>query len=308
MFAMKKTLWWGISFYLSISLHTVAFAQSHLLNISFNQPLKYKIDYIDPRFNLTKEQFMQIGQEAAEIWQKETGKTYFIYDSQAELTINLVFDDYQAVQNEKKININKLLEQQEEWQKKNKAIYLFKQQIDQETALLNEEKLQLNNKFQQYQKDVSLYNRGNLGKFNQAELITRQTELNQQSLELKTKFSQHSNKIENLNSQIKQINQQQNQLNEAIKQINLATTAGPETFHKGLFSHNQIQIYGFTSLDDLRLTLAHEFGHALGLKHTTDPKSLMYPRLKEQDIHNFKLTNSDLDLLGPFYGSNNENH
>lgn len=46
------------------------------------------------------------------------------------------------------------------------------------------------------------------------------------------------------------------------------------------------------------MTLAHELGHALGLKHTTDPKSLMYPYLKEQDIHNFKLTDSDLDLLG----------
>jgi len=169
-------------------------------------------------------------------------------------------------------------------------------------------KLQLNNKFEQYQQDVTLYNQGNLGKINQIDLIKGQTQLNKQSLELKAKFIQHSNKIESLNSQIKQINQQQSLLNEAIKQINLATTVGPETFHKGLFSHNQIQIYGFTSFDDLRLTLAHEFGHALGLKHTTDPKSLMYPRLKEQDIHNFKLTDSDLNLLGSFYKSNSENH
>ncbi|RIX22116.1 matrixin, partial [Acinetobacter baumannii] len=26
------------------------------------------------------------------------------------------------------------------------------------------------------------------------------------------------------------------------------------------------------------------------------------------DIHNFKLTNSDLDLLATLYGSNDENH
>ncbi len=77
-FAMKKFLWWGMSFYLSMSLHTVVFAQSNLSSVTFNQPLKYKIDFIDPRFHLTKEQFMQIGQEAAEIWQKETGKTYFL--------------------------------------------------------------------------------------------------------------------------------------------------------------------------------------------------------------------------------------
>ncbi|VCX08116.1 hypothetical protein BANRA_02914 [Acinetobacter baumannii] len=32
------------------------------------------MDYIDPRFKLTKEQFIQIGKEAAEIWQKKLGK------------------------------------------------------------------------------------------------------------------------------------------------------------------------------------------------------------------------------------------
>ncbi len=102
-FCHEKFLWWGISLYFSISLQVAAFAQSNLSNISFNQPLKYRMDYIDPRFKLTKEQFIQIGKEAAEIWQKETGKTYFIYDSQAELTINLVLDNQQATQNERKI-------------------------------------------------------------------------------------------------------------------------------------------------------------------------------------------------------------
>jgi len=305
---MKKFLWWGMSFYLSMSLYTVALAQSHVSNISFNQPLKYKIDYIDPRFHISKEKFVQIGQEAAEIWQKETGKTYFIYDSEAELTINLIFDNYQTVQNERKININKLLQQQEEWQEKNNALLFYKQQIEQESALLNKEKITLNLKFEQYQKDVTLFNQGSYGQFTQAELSKRQAELTQLSSELKAKFSQHSNKIENLNAQIKQINQQQSMLNQSIKQFNLSLTPTPETFHKGLFSQNQIQIYGFSSFDDLRLTLAHEFGHALGLKHTTDPKSLMYPLLKEQDIHNFKLTNSDLNLLSSFYGSNGENH
>ncbi|MFC0787855.1 matrixin family metalloprotease [Acinetobacter baumannii] len=284
---MKKFLWWGISLYFSISLQVATFAQSNLSNISFNQPLKYRMDYIDPRFELTKEQFIQIGKEAAEIWQKETGKTYFIYDSQAELTINLVLDNQQATQNERKNSINEILKQQEEWREKNKAILLFKQQIDQET---------------------SLFNQGNYGQFTQSSLNKRQAELSQLSLELQTKFSQHSNKIEVLNRQIKQINQQQNLLNQSIEQFNLSTTSGSKTFHKGLFSQNQIQIYGFTSFDDLRLTLAHEFGHALGLKHTDDPKSLMYPLLREQDIHNFKLTNSDLDLLATLYGSNDENH
>ncbi|NUL20797.1 hypothetical protein HUN27_28675, partial [Agrobacterium tumefaciens] len=101
---------------------------------------------------------------------------------------------------------------------------------------------------------VSLFNQGNYGQFTQSSLNKRQAELSQLSLELQTKFSQHSNKIERLNRQIKQINQQQNLLNQSIEQFNLSTTSGSKTFHKGLFSQNQIQIYGFTSFDDLRLT------------------------------------------------------
>ncbi len=159
---MKKFLWWGISLYFSISLQVAAFAQSNLSNISFNQPLKYRIDYIDPRFELTKEQFIQIGKEAAEIWQKKLGKPIF-YDSQAELTINLVLDNQQATQNERKNSINELLKQQEEWREKNKAILLFKQQIDQETSLLNKEKENLKYKFEQYQKDVSLLIKETMG-------------------------------------------------------------------------------------------------------------------------------------------------
>ncbi len=126
---MKKFLWWGISLYFSISLQVATFAQSNLSNISFNQPLKYRIDYIDPRFELTKEQFIQIGKEAAEIWQKETGKTYFIYDSQAELTINLVLDNQQATKNERKNSINELLKQQEEWREKIKLFFYLNNKL-----------------------------------------------------------------------------------------------------------------------------------------------------------------------------------
>ncbi len=104
-------------------------------------------------------------------------------------------DNQQATKNERKNSINELLKQQEEWREKNKAILLFKQQIDQETSLLNKEKENLNYKIEQYQKDVSLFNQGNYGQFTQSSLNKRQAELSQLSLELQTKFSQHIVKL-----------------------------------------------------------------------------------------------------------------
>lgn len=155
---------------------------------------------------------------------------------------------------------------------------------------------------------MTRFNQGEQRYYRADELKEQQNQLQQKSGNLQNESNNLNIKIQLLNAKIKELNQEQSDLTTLMTQFKLEQKASIQPFHKGLFSQNQIQIYGYTSLNDLRLTLAHEFGHALGLKHTTDPKSLMYPRLKEQDIHNFKLTDSDLELLGSIYSSIKENH
>lgn len=305
---MKKFLWWGISLCLCIGLQTTSFAQSNLLIGSSHQPLKYQIAFIDPRFQLTKEQLIEISQQAAEIWHKETGKTYFIYDPEAQLSINLIYDDHQIIKSEQQENLNALLQKQEQWRIKNEEIILNKQEIDQLSSDLNKKRNSLKAEFEHYQRDVTDFNQGEHLYYLTDELKERQNQLQQISGNLQNESNNLNFKIQLLNIKIKELNQEQSDLTTLMTQFKLEQKASIQTFHKGLFSQNQIQIYGYASLNDLRLTLAHEFGHALGLKHTTDPKSLMYPRLKEQDIHNFKLTDSDLELLGSIYSSIKENH
>lgn len=305
---MKKFLWWGLSLCLCIGLQTMLFAQSNLPISSSQQPLKYRIAFIDPRFQLTKEQFMKVSQQAAEIWQKETGKIYFTYDSEAQLSINLIYDDHQIIKNEQQNSLNTLLQKQEQWRIKNEEIVLNKKEVEQLSTDLNKKKSSLKNEFEQYQRDVTRFNQGEHQYYRADELKERQKQLEQKSENIKNESNNLNFIIQSLNLKIKELNQEQSDLTTLMTQLELEQKANIQTFHKGLFSQNQIQIYGYASLNDLRLTLAHEFGHALGLKHTTDPKSLMYPRLKEQDIHNFKLTDSDLELLGSIYSSIKENH
>ncbi|MCG6039465.1 matrixin family metalloprotease [Acinetobacter baumannii] len=305
---MKKILWWGLSLCVCIGFQTTSFAQNNLAMGSSNQPLKYRIAFIDPRFQLTREKFIEVSQQAAEIWQKETGKTYFIYDSQAQLSINLIYDDHQMLKDEQQNNLDALLQKQEAWRIKNEEIVLNKQEVAQLSSDLNKRKISLKAEFEQYQQNVTRFNQGEHRYYRTDELKEQQNQLQQKSGNLQNESNSLNYKIQLLNSKIRELNEEQNDLSSLKTQFKLEQKASIQPFHKGLFNQNQIQIYGYASLNDLRLTLAHEFGHALGLKHTTDPKSLMYPRLKEQDIHNFKLTDSDLELLGSIYSLIKENH
>ncbi|USP40493.1 matrixin family metalloprotease [Acinetobacter sp. XS-4] len=305
---MKKILWWGLSLCLCIGFQTTIFAQSNLPRGLSNQPLKYRIAFIDPRFQLTQEKFIEVSQQAAEIWHKETGKSYFIYDPEAELSINLIYDDHQMMKSEQQENLNSLMQKQEQWRIKNEEIVLNKQEVDQLSSDLSKKKISLKAEFEQYQRDVTRFNQGEHRYYHAGELKEQQNELQQKSGNLQNESNNLNLKIQLLNTKIKKLNQEQSDLTTLMTQFKLEQKTSIQPFHKGLFSKNQIQIYGYASLNDLRLTLAHEFGHALGLKHTTDPKSLMYPRLKEQDIYNFKLTDSDLELLGSSYSSIEGNH
>ncbi|RZF49601.1 matrixin family metalloprotease [Acinetobacter halotolerans] len=286
--------------YMSVSPVSYAQNNSHNASSHIHQsvetPLYYRIAEIDPRFNLTTQQVLELTQQAANIWTQETGKQHFIYDPHAKFSIHLVYDERQQQSSHRIQGLNQITQQQKQWENQNQQLQQAKDEIEKTTLLLANKQTQLTAQFQQYNADVQQFNQQRSSSKSLANQLTqRQKVLQQQAVTLQHDMQLHNQKTQQLNQEIKTLNQKNQQLVAAANQFNQVFQ--PRLFHKGHFNGKQIVIYEFTTSDDLRLTLAHEFGHALGLAHTDDPKSLMYPVIQQQNLQRFALTDSDRNLV-----------
>lgn len=292
-------------YFCTLSPH-LSYAQTNINPVNPHQhqtikkTLHYRIADIDPRFHLSQQQVLELTQQAAKIWEHETGQQNFIYDPEAEFSINLVFDERQQRSTDRVQSLQQLQQDQQQWHKQNQQLQQLKADIQQNSALIADKQAQLNAQFQQYNQDVQHFNQQrSSSKVLADQLAQRQTALQQQALALQQEIQRHNQRSRQLNQDLQALNQGNQQLVASANQFNQIFQ--PRLFHKGHFDGKHIMIYEFSSTHDLRLTLAHEFGHALGFAHTDDPSSLMYPIIQQQNLQKFALTDSDKDLVKAMY-------
>jgi hypothetical protein len=70
------------------------------LGLPCDKPLQYAIGVVDPRFNLSVDDFLADAQEAEKIWESQSNKNLFEYNPDAQFKINLIFDSRQSQSNE----------------------------------------------------------------------------------------------------------------------------------------------------------------------------------------------------------------
>ncbi|WP_104490651.1 matrixin family metalloprotease [Acinetobacter indicus] len=237
--------------------------------------LRYRIAEVDPRFGLSHAEVVQLAQQATQIWTEGTGQDYFVYDPQARLAIRLIYDERQYESEQRRLQMGQIEQQQQHWEHQQTQVQTVKQQIQQ----LNQ---QLAFKNAQLQQQLNAYNQ-------------QRQQLEQQTASLQAEIQQFNVRIAGLNQQVDALNQLNQSIDASVQQFNQRFQ--PRLFDKGSFDGKTIRIYEFQSAADLRLTLAHEFGHALGLGHTHDPHALMHPLMQEQNLDHFQLTAADLALL-----------
>lgn len=247
--------------------------------------IHYRIGEIDPRFNVSVDDVKFLAYEATQIWEKGVHQTLFQYDANAKLSINLLYDERQ--QNSLYVDhINAKMD------KKSNELDALNQRLEQQLHQLKQRRQTLEEDYAALHKEQSIWS---LSEFASGENMQR---LKQEEQKLRKIQNQLSNEWDAYHLNVQLYNEKIEDFNQHARQAReYNQKSPPRMFHKGIYSGERIDVYQFSNKNDLKVTLAHEFGHALGLSHHQDPKALMYPSMSQQELENFELLPADLALF-----------
>lgn len=220
-----------------------------------SQIIHYKIDQVDPEFKLSKEEFTQDASAAAQVWNTAEGRTLFVYDPDGKLSINLIYDGRQKLSSQ----INQL----------QSSIADQRKRIDPQEISYQKEVADYNQKAADLKAEIDSWNaKGGASQEVADQLNTRRDELQ--------KIADHLNiEAKTLNDLSSGFNQQVGSLNKTVTAFNSELSEKPE---EGVYRSGPllIEIYFNNGKQEMIHTLAHELGHAIGMNHVDDKKSIMY--------------------------------
>lgn len=256
------------------------------------EPLAYTIGSIDPRFELSESELREVLREAASVWNIAAGKEVLVFREDGELPVSLVYDERQAT-----------AELGEEIDSDQERYDALRAQVDTLIAAHDA-------KIRSHESNVASFERrsaayeASVEKWNQQggappreyeRLETERKSLARLQDSINTSAEALNRMTADINEKVGALNNMADTLNVQVDTYNVV--AGKE-FDQGQYIEDQqgarITIYEFRTRDQLVRALAHEFGHALGIEHTQDPQSLMYPYNSGDDL---TLAPEDIDAL-----------
>lgn len=251
--------------------------------------LEYGIGQFDTQFGINKEQFKAQIAEAEGVWEKALGKEIFAYNPESSFKINLIYDERQRlIMQKQKVEFG-LQAAEDILNKLDLQFSIMKKEYDALVSAHKRSVIAFESRQESYESKVDYWNgRGGAPKDEYASLQKEAADLNKEASNLNAEVVAINAKSKELNALLDERNKAAASYNQTVRGYNqkyghglefdqaeyVSGEKNPLVFNSA--NNGQINVYEFTNKTDLSIALAHELGHALGMDHVENPKSIMY--------------------------------
>ena len=205
---------------------------------------------------------------------------------------------------------------QENFPTKKREIEILQSNLNEQIKIINQKVGDLNNYIKNVnsRKNVTKEEYSNIQKYvknEKYEINSNLKEKNKTYQDLQNIVNNYNQKVVTFNSLVRESNsliKELESLSRNVKTVNGRTFGVQETILKTYYkdgreikesstksSMNRIEIYNFDSLEHLKVILAHEIAHLVGVPHIEVEGALMNPILQENQKNRLHLTYEDIE-------------
>lgn len=260
-------------------------------------PIKFRIGAIDPRFGITRADFQRDVEEAGKLWEGAAGRKLFAYDEKGPLEISLVYDSRQEATQKLiavRASIVEKLEQIDAIKSKLAPLQARFRDLDQSYSAQAAAYRQV---LDDHNRTVTQFNQtGGVSEGEYQQLWSENLGLRKQGEALEAQKQELNRLTADMNELVRTHNAL---LARASAEAEALSASSDAKFEEGRYvrmgGDQKIEIYQYHSEAGLKVVLSHELGHALGIKHNTNPSAIMSALIHTEQL---ALTADDMNGLG----------
>lgn len=249
--------------------------------------ITYSVGKVSPIYDLDESTLKSMLDEIDNAWSAAAGKDLFEYGSNSFLSINLIYEEEQRFLDKEQSIATRIEYEKMSYQNAEQELFKLKERYKQEKA--------------EYDETIAKYN-----KMMEKPSTQIQNDVTRKAHEIEERRSNLNELAAQINEKVENANRISDRINELVADYK-ARFDTAKAFNQGDYQKSitggSINIYGYRNLGELKLVLAHEMGHALGLQHVQNPESIMYYLMKDQSADQLTFTSQDTAALNNLCGT-----